>query len=213
MGCQDWTGIISGWDMSSMSSPAPGRAQSSSTSKYTYTGMWDWLPPVSIISCMDDTSVPINQGSLLYHALRRAKLANIINPDKNHHRVYAKKSHTSLIVEDPLLGDFTLVFDVHRIISRTNKTNRRDSRCLGGHGHELCFPKSHIDLVLVGFNTSSTVDKLDIDEALTEKQDVVIHHYRYGEEEEDVVIRRAKENLSGTVHPYLVSIARKINPF
>jgi len=186
---------------------------------------------------MDDASIPISQGSNLHHALRRPKVAKIIETNKNLHRVYAKKSHTSLIVEDPLVGDFGLVFDIHRIISRTTK--RRRSRCAQvapgspgygagpGPGPGLCRADSHADLVLVGFDTSSTnnqfhntnrsrvLEKLEIDEdsLAQEKQEIVTRHHHYGEEEEDAVIRRAKENLTGTVHPFLVSIARKVNPF
>ena len=232
-GCEagsNWRDSGCGVSSRPLNSPArEGTQKNSSTLKSTYTGMWDRLPPVSIFSCMDDTSIPISQGGLLHNAMRQAKVAKVIDTSKSHHRVYAKKSHTSLIVEDPLVGDFTLVFDIHRIINRTSQ--RRKSRCSPaspgspGYGPGPRLSDSHVDLVLVGFGTSSInnqfhnnnrrriLEKLDIDEVLAEEQGMVIRHHRYGEEEEDAVIRRAKENLGGTVHPYLVSIARKMNPF
>jgi len=234
LGCRWETegGVDSGCGVSPINSPS--RTQNTNNKKNVYSGMWEKFPAVSIFSSMDDASIPIRQGSTLHHALRQAKFANIIDTNKNQHRVYAKKSHTSLIVEDPLVGDFGLVFDIHRIISRTTK--RRRSRCAGpaspgspgyGAGPGLRLSDSHVDLVLIGFDTSPTnsqfhntnrrkvLEKLDIDEDELEHEqhELVTHHHHYDEEEEDAVIKHAKENLGGTVHPYLVSIARKMNPF
>ena len=95
---------------------------------------WDLLPPVSIFSSGGDRSVPLSQGEGLFRALSDVYVSShgkdrvSVNNNNNNsnipvsvsvtHRVYdeADFAHTSLILEGPLQGDFTLCYDVHCLI-------------------------------------------------------------------------------------------------
>ena len=158
----------------------------STRNKAAMERLWERFPPVSIFSCSNDCSIPLSQGRELFDALRGiAKNALSLQ-----HWVYTNKSHTSLIVEDPLVGDFSLVFDIHRILSAIDRPS----------GH--CEITSHSD-------RNAAPHRL-VESFPTGAKEVTEREFSPFD---DNVIQRARSDLHATVHPALVAIARQMNPF
>ena len=85
------------------------------------------LPNVSILDCALDSSVPATQGQEFFDVLVDVGADVDVDVRVNGHFTYANKQHTSLVVEGPLLGNYTLCYDVDQIITANNKGARDEA--------------------------------------------------------------------------------------
>lgn len=83
--------------------------------------VWSLFPAVTLMCCSEDKSVPRAQASELYAALTSLSIS--VN-----YVMYANKNHTSLILEDPLAGNYSFFYDAHTYMKarRRNKYSLRD---------------------------------------------------------------------------------------
>ena len=144
--------------------------------------VWSAFPAVTLMSCADDKSIPQRQALDLYAALSALPCVSV------HHVLYEDKNHTSLILEDPLAGDYSFFYDAHTYM----KTRRRDK-------YGLLHLPSHAPSSTPNKAVSSCEDSKAI--KLNEK---------------NIRVKGRKAVLECAqpfVHPTLAYIAKQINPF
>jgi hypothetical protein len=168
---------------------------------------WHSFPAVGIVSCGKDRSVPLAQATGLERVLSSVRYtqsgglgAESIAGEQEQQKgaemglgvcliVYAGASHTDLVVEGPLEGDHTLPSDFNAMV-RTVYTQ-------GGRG-------------LTGFTSCSPIAA---NSKMTNMKTAKAVSFvgKNGEKSEGGLEKSSRQEA--IVHPFLVAVARRANPF
>ena len=147
------------------------------------------FPCVSILECANDSSIPSSQGQGFYDALTSAS-AGASGSAAVHvlRRIYANKQHTSLVVEDPLVGNYAFCYDVDSIIAANFKKGKGTKKGKGnGKG-------------------SGTLHNVHVDEVITKATVPSLRSLHTG-------VQPKEEQLPSYVNFVAVAIARSVSPF